>query len=353
MGSGRPRARQGRLCAYRVRNVGSHWNSQVCGWLHGISPERSGPQRTSRAITYVSNWLNKFIHCLRQPQATKTLGLALGGGGVRGMAHIGVLTVLQKAGIPIYAIAGTSMGAIVGAAFGLSPEFDKDHLVRQVMDLDFKPALPLGVSEKDREGFFEHVRRFLDVERFLIDAMWGWGPFERKIVADAMDRLTLGKSLEESRIPLAIVAADLLSGEEVVFRKGPASFALQASSALPGFFPPVKQGERLLVDGAFVDLVPVDVVRTMGTSVVVAVDVDQGAAQGDISNGLQAFLRSVEIGARHHKRLHLKMADLVIHPEFGEHVDSFDFSKATLCVEAGVQAAERAVPKLLQLMNLD
>ncbi len=300
----------------------------------------------------MSRWLHRLVGSLRRPQSGRRLGLALGGGGVRGMAHIGVLTVLQKAGIPVHAIAGPSMGAIVGAAYGLSPHFDKDHLARQVMDLDFKPPLPLGVSERDRESFFEHVRRFLDVERFLIDAMWGWGPFEREIVADALDRLTMGKSLEDSRVPLAIVAADLLSGEEVVFRKGSASFALQASSALPGFFPPVKHGERLLVDGAFVDLVPVDIVRGMDANVIVGVDVDQGAEQGDISNGLQAFLRAVEVGARHHKRLHLKTADLVIHPEFGVHVDSFDFAKAGVCVEAGVQAAERALPRLLQLMNL-
>ncbi len=304
-------------------------------------------------ISSKTQWLHKLTGFFRRPQGGRTLGLALGGGGVRGMAHIGVLTALDKAGIPIHAIAGTSMGAIVGAAFGLGPRFDRQHLVTQVMDLGFKPPLSLGVSEQDRESFFEHVRRFLDVERFLIDTMWGWGPFEREVVANALEKLTMGKSLEDSRVPLAVVAADLLSGEEVVFRQGPAGIALQASSALPGFFPPVKHEERLLVDGAFVDLVPTDVVKTMGVDVVVGVDVDQGAVQGDLRNGLQAFLRAVEIGARHHKRHHLKLADLVIHPEFGEHVDSFDFAKADLCVDAGVQAAERALPVLRRLMNLD
>jgi NTE family protein len=298
-------------------------------------------------------WLKNLGISWRRMTGARTLGLALGGGGVRGLAHIGVLTVLDREAIPIHAIAGTSMGAIVGAAYALSPDFDRKRLTKEVIELGISPPLALNLSEVDREGFLERLRRFIDVERFLIDTMWGWGALEGTGVADALAKLTSGKRLEQARVPLAAVATDLLSGEKVVFRKGPASLALQASSALPGFFPPIKHEGRLLADGAFVDLVPTDVVREMGARLVVAVDVDQESMRMEISNGLQAFLRAVEIGARHHKRHHLRLADLVIRPEFGESVDSLDFSKAELCIEAGVRATERALPALRRMLKLD
>ncbi len=298
-------------------------------------------------------WLRKLGLAWRGITGVRTLGLALGGGGVRGLAHIGVLTVLDREAIPIHAIAGTSMGAIVGAAYALSPDFDRKRLTKEVIELGISPPLALNLSEVDREGFLERLRRFIDVERFLIDTMWGWGVLEGTGVADALAKLTSGKRLEDARVPLAAVATDLLSGEKVVFRNGPASLALQASSALPGIFPPIKHEGRLLADGAFVDLVPTDVVREMGARLVVAVDVDQESMRMEISSGLQAFLRAVEIGARHHKRHHLRLADLVIRPEFGESVDSLDFSKAELCIEAGVRATERALPALRRMLKLD
>jgi NTE family protein len=298
-------------------------------------------------------WLRKLGLAWRGITGVRTLGLALGGGGVRGLAHIGVLTVLDREAIPIHAIAGTSMGAIVGAGYALSPDYDRKRLTKEVIELGISPPLALNLSEVDREGFLERLRRFIDVERFLIDTMWGWGALEGTGVGDALAKLTSGKRLEQARVPLAAVATDLLSGEKVVFRKGPASLALQASSALPGFFPPIKHEGRLLADGAFVDLVPTDVVREMGARLVVAVDVDQESMRMEISNGLQAFLRAVEIGARHHKRHHLRLADLVIRPEFGESVDSLDFSKAELCIEAGVRATERALPALRRMLKLD
>jgi NTE family protein len=296
-------------------------------------------------------WLKNLGSFWRKSGKECTLGLALGGGGVRGLAHIGVLTVLDRESIPVDAIAGTSMGAIVGAAYGLSADFDRGRLTKQVMDLGIKPPVTLAASDEERQGFLDQLRRFFDVERFLIDTMWGWGAFEKTMVVHALDNLTSGKNLEDARVMLAAVATDLLSGDKIVFKKGPASLALQASSALPGFFPPVKHDGKLLADGAFVDLVPTDVVRGMGTTLVVAVDVDQEDMRAEISNGLKAFLRAAEIGARHHKRHHLKLADLVIRPEFDGPVDSFDFSKAEECVEAGVRATERVLPSLRRLMN--
>ena len=299
----------------------------------------------------MAGWLERLRLAWNRFGAARTLGLALGGGGVRGLAHIGVLTVLDREAIPIHSVAGTSMGAIVGAAYALSADFDSARLTRQVIDLGIKPPISLHTSGADREGLLDRLHRFIDAERFLVDTAWGWGAYDGTRVADALATLTAGKLLEEAKVPLAVVATDLLSGEKVVFRKGSAALALQASSALPGFFPPIKYQNRLLADGAFVDLVPCDVTRRMGAGIVVAVDVDQERTPVQVTNGLQAFLRAVDISARHYKRHHLKAADLVIRPEFGEPVHSLDFSKAELCVDAGVRAAERALPELRRLLR--
>jgi NTE family protein len=243
------------------------------------------------------------------------------------------------------------MGAIVGAAYALSSDFDRKRLTQQVIELGIKPPLTFSSADVEREGFFERLRQFIDVERFLIDSLWGWGALEDVRVGEALAKLTAGKRLEEAKVPFGAVATDLISGEKVVFKRGPASLAVQASSALPGFFPPIKWEGRLLVDGAFVDLVPTDVVRDMGARLIVAVDVDQENMPVEIGNGLKALMRAVEIAARHHKHSYLRLAHLVIRPEFGEHVDSLDFSKAELCVEVGLRAAERALPTLRRLLR--
>jgi predicted acylesterase/phospholipase RssA len=119
-------------------------------------------------------WLRKLGDSWRMLGRGRRLGLALGGGGVRGLAHIGVLTVLDREGIPIHAIAGTSMGAIIGAAYALAPTFNRKRLTEQVMDLGIQPPLALGASREEQESFFNRLRQFIDVERFLIDTMWGW-----------------------------------------------------------------------------------------------------------------------------------------------------------------------------------
>ncbi|MFQ5865346.1 MAG: patatin-like phospholipase family protein [bacterium] len=278
------------------------------------------------------------------------VGLALGGGGVRGLAHAGVLGVFDREQIPISAIAGSSMGAIVSAAYALSSEFNPESFAEQVIELDISVPGGLNEDKRDKDTFLKRLRQFIDAERVIVDAALGWGILPEKQVVDFLTRLTSDKKLEEARIPLAVVATDLLSGEKIVFKEGPAAFAVQASSALPGFLPPVRFEERLLADGAFVDLVPVEVVQQMGVDIVIAVDVDQDGMRVEVRNGLEAFFRAIELCARHHKRHHLKSADLVIRPDFGMPVNPLDISKGELCIEAGVRAAERILSELQNLL---
>lgn len=279
------------------------------------------------------------------------VGLALGGGGVRGLAHAGVLSVFERENIPLHAIAGSSMGAIIAAAYTLNPGYSKESLTELMLELDVSVPKRLKSPGPEEPSLLNRFRQFINLERFILSSVSGWGVFPEELVIEALNKIALGKNLQDARIPVAAVAADLISGEKVIFKEGPAVIALQASSALPRFFPPVPLGDKLLVDGAIVDVVPVDVVRQMGASVVIAVDVDQEAFHPEVRNGLEAFLRSVELCSRHHKRHYLKKADLVIRPDFGQPVQTFDVTKSQLCIEAGAQAAEQALPGIRKLLN--
>jgi len=296
------------------------------------------------------NWLKRFDSSRRRRREARKLGLALGGGGVRGLAHVGVLSVFDREGIPISALAGSSMGAIVAATYTLNPNFSRELLINTTLELSSSLSARLTMAPANGNSFLDRVRRFMDVERYLVENLWGWSVLPGSIAAETLEKLTLGKNLNEARTPVAIVAVDLLSGEKVVFTEGPASLAVQASSAIPCFLPPVHWEHRLLADGAIIDFVPAGVVKEMGVDLVVAVDVDQEKEWAEVHNGLEVFLRAIEICSRHHKHHHLESADMVIRIEFGEPVHTFDISKAELCINAGERAAKTALPEIRKLL---
>lgn len=176
----------------------------------------------------------------------KKIGLALGSGAARGLAHIGVLKVLEREGIPISAIAGTSIGALIGALYasGVSPER------------------------------MEEVARNVDWKRLarLIDPIFPTsGLIDGKKVAHFMAEILPVRTFEELRIPLAVVATDVETGEPLIIRRGDLLSALRAAIAFPGIFTPARFGSRFLVDGGLLNPVPADVVRAMGVEVIVGV----------------------------------------------------------------------------------
>jgi len=176
------------------------------------------------------------------------IGLALGGGSARGLAHFGVIDVLLENGVSIDCVAGTSMGAVVGAAYaaGKHEEFKELSLSMDIWKLMnfIEPSLPY-------KGFLDG-KRISDI-------------FEEKL---GIDRI------EQTNIPYCAVCCNFKTGESVNLRKGSISKALRASMSIPGLFKPVKFGERVLVDGGVVDPVPVTAVREMGADIVIAVDLN-------------------------------------------------------------------------------
>ena len=180
---------------------------------------------------------------------------------------------------------------------------------------------------------------------------WGIGSRSQAHVQALLRDLTLERNLEEGRMPVAVVATDLYSGQRVVLERGNAAKTAYASVALAGIFPPLAYGEHLLADGAYVDLAPIDVARALGPKVVIAVYADQSKEPDQLRNGLQAMMRAVEICHLEHTLLRLKEADLVLRPHFPMSIGTLDFSQKRACVAAGIRAVRTSLDKLHRLLR--
>ena len=199
---------------------------------------------------------------------TVQLGLALGGGGARGFAHLGVLIALAEAGIPVASIAGTSMGAAMGAVRAIGADLSKVRAVLAHLDLnDILQVTDSAVRELQKmigRSMLEYVRGSSWREP---DAT----PHDLARLNELFSLLTARKSFDETLMPFAVVAADVESGERVVLTRGMLSRAITASTAVPGVFSPVAYQGRYLIDGGVVDKLPADVAIDMGATAVVAV----------------------------------------------------------------------------------
>src|SRR5256885_4389856 len=209
--------------------------------------------------------LRKFVRTVRafgrdlslptaRPQKAPSLGLALGGGFARGIVHVGVLKVFEAEGIPIDFVAGTSVGALIGAAYCS------------------------GVTAAELEEIAARVR-FRDLARWTL-SRYGFATNLRMIAF--LDRILKVKTFEELCIPLAVTATDFATGEGVVFRSGPLADAVRASCAYPGVFPPVTINGRVLVDGMLAHSLPSQPVREMGAGRVVAVYLKSTWPKGEL-----------------------------------------------------------------------
>lgn len=252
------------------------------------------------------------------------VGLALGGGVVRGMAHIGVLQVLQEERIPIDLIAGTSVGSLVGALF--AGGMPLDDLERLAPTLSWPklvgPAWP-------RQGLLSNAKLGRFVETLI-------GP----------------KRIEALPVSYAAVAVDRDTGHEIILRDGLVSDAVRASTAIPGLFQPVPRGQQQLIDGGLVNNVPASVVRSMGADVVIAVDVRDYNyfAPGDQGGLALSFLRAYDIMINKAANSELEWADIPIHATCPG-ANPYGFKMAGALIEAGRQQARQAVPVIREALH--
>lgn len=259
-----------------------------------------------------------FGHRRPKPRPPKRVGLALGGGAVRGAAHLGVLSVLEREGVPIAMVAGTSVGAIVGA------------------------GIAAGIPTAE---LWERFQRASWTR--IATPVWGssrLGLLDANPLGKLIERVTNAETIEQLGLPFAAVACDVLIGERVVLSQGPLRRAVLASAAVPGFFEPVRMDGRILADGGLVDNLPVDVVRAMGADYVIAVDImpplDGSYIPHDVRDMLMMSLSIVQHGGAYGRD-----RATIISPAVGA-VSLTDFSKAPAAYEAGVQAAQEILPAL-------
>ncbi|MBT9282343.1 MAG: patatin-like phospholipase family protein [Hydrogenibacillus schlegelii] len=215
------------------------------------------------------------------------IGLALGAGGVRGLAHLGVIETLEKADIPIDAIAGSSVGALIGVLYA------SGHPVERLQELS----------------------RTLEWRRFVDVSAPRYGLLKGERFKALVRDLTRGKRLEDLAIPTAVIATDLKSGEMVVFTEGPADVAVRASIAIPGIFTPVFVEDKVLVDGGLVARVPAGVLRQMGVDVVIGVDVSPAPRVAEIRHIYDVLMRSLEIAGHHLIQCRSREADILMTPD--------------------------------------
>jgi len=250
---------------------------------------------------------------LRPPR----IGLALGGGAARGFAHIGVIQVLEEAGIRPDLVVGTSAGSLVAALYASGKSGREMVAIAQSMD----------------EG-----------------AITDWSfPGRGLIRGEALARYvrdqTGNRMIEQMRLPLGIVATDLDSGEPILFQRGDTGVAVRASSAVPAVFLPVKIGTREYVDGGLSSPVPVRFARQMVAELVVAVDISSppdGAATGDL---MKMLLQTFAIMGRSINRFELRDADVVVRPVLTG-VGSADFTSRAKAIQAGRDAALKQLGEL-------
>lgn len=251
------------------------------------------------------------------------IGLALGSGGLRGMAHLGVLQVLEEENIPIDYVAGCSIGSVVGALYCSG----------QPMDMLIKLAKEIK------------TRHVLD---FSVPKM---GIFSGDKILELMNLLTKQCDFEQLKTPLNIVATDLHKGESVVLKSGLVSKAVRASISVPGIFVPYELNGAVLVDGAVLNPTPADIAFSMGADVVIAVDLSQALTNFPLNNMFDIIIKSIDI--MENELIKNKQADsnvILLRPNVA-HIPPSSFAHIEESIALGRKSAQEMLPELYRLLN--
>jgi len=274
------------------------------------------------------------------------VGLALGGGGARGYAHLGVIRTLERHKIPIDVIAGTSMGAVIGGAYACGVDLIKLEQIIKGLDLNkmlHLPKSPLwGLVGNTASELFkgrDWRRRDLKSTRAFIEFF---------------DVLSRRQTFSQLKVRFAVTAVDVDTGEGVVLTEGSVSRAVAAGVAIPGIHYPVRWDGRYLVDGGLINKVPADVAFSLGADVVIAVDVSAPLKSGVITS-MEVLMQAESIMMRELTRLRLELVRrshgdrlLILHPPVM--VETLSLSEVDLPIRAGEEEVERRLAEIKALL---
>jgi NTE family protein len=280
------------------------------------------------------------------------IGLALSGGGARGLTQIGILKVLERENIPIDYIAGTSMGGIIGGLYAAGYSAGELESIVQKIDWndllsDTPSRLSLFLSQREESEGSLFQFRLDGLKPYIPTALTSGQKLSNLFTNLTMRASFSSKSFtrpqsdfNDLKIPFRAVTTDLVTGERVVLDSGDLAQALRATMAVPLAFTPVEMGERLLVDGGLVDPVPVEVVKQMGADVVIAINtVSSLLPAGKIKNPIDIANQTTSIMSLQKKEEELKKADLVINPELSE-FSAMDFGEVAKLIRLGENTAD-------------
>ncbi len=256
----------------------------------------------------------------------KKIGIALGCGGARGLAHLGVLKILKQENIKIDFIVGASMGAFIGALFAL--DYDLDEIEKEALSFNKKKAIKILLSVSNPKI-----------------SMIG----NKKVKKYAQSFLK-NKTFEDTKIPLYVTATDLASGDQVIISKGKIIDAVMASISVPGIFPPVKIGGKYYIDGGVTNPTPIDVVKKLGADVVIGVDlVMQRTIKLANPSIFTTLMQSYEIIRTQGVKYNIKKVEsdaILIKPKLRGPIDSFKFYNIGKFIKAGEDAAKKVLPEI-------
>lgn len=287
------------------------------------------------------------------------IGLVLSGGAARGLAHVGVLKALEEQGIHIDAIAGTSMGAVIGGLYASG--YKIDELEKLAMSIDWQEALsdaparedvPFRRKQDDRDFLVKQKLSFRDDGSLGLPLGVIQGQNLSLLLESLLAHSSDVRDFDKLPIPFRAVATDIVSGEKVVFRKGHLPQVIRASMSIPAVFAPVEINGQLLVDGGMVDNIPVDVAREMGVDMVIVVDIGtplRGRKQ--LNTVFDILNQSITLMTRSNSEVQLASLhtdDVLIQPSLAS-FGVTDFGRSQDIIDAGYRAAQTLETRLASL----
>jgi len=270
-----------------------------------------------------------LFYALKNIKGLPKIGIALSGGGARGIAHIGVLKVLEEEEIPVNFISGTSAGALIGGFYASG--FNSKRLLELAKELKWSNIVRPKVSPSN-----------------LLNLKY---VFSQDVLEDYVREKIGNKKFYELKIPACFVSCDLRTGEKIVFREGDVSIAMRASSAIPGIFEPVYYKHRILVDGGVVDKVPVDVLIEMGAEFIIASNVGKEVYSEEFGNLIDILSQIINIQANEISSIMLRKADVVIEPDTSG-IKFYELNKWEMAVEKGIVETRRKMKEIKEKLIL-
>ena len=285
----------------------------------------------------------------------KRIGLALGGGGARGFAHLGVLRALEKAGIPIAVYSGTSMGAILGAAFLQTKEFKKSH--RKVKNFVINYAQKFSglnyveTDKKPNTNLFETLGRQFSRGKTLYNFLRHSHLEDESLLENIARDFIYPCNIEDLTHKMYICSIDFKTGQAVFFNEGDCRKAVMASMSIPGYFPPQKFNDRLLYDAQAVYPVPIQVFEHEPVDLIISVDVGLPIEDDfQVKTGVDLLFRQNDMLYTHVLSEVENCSDLVIRPDIKD-VHWTEFHKMDKVILKGMEAANDMIPQVKKMMD--